>query len=98
MFSISYFFKFPKTIFKNPTDWIEKREYLGFVNAKVMESKDLFSFEEGARIGVRRAIEIAVAVAVVVNVHVRIGLGDGAVGFSGGGVGNPSLGASHLGC
>jgi hypothetical protein len=61
-----------------------------------MESKDLFSFEEGARICVRRAIEIAVAV--VVNVHVRIGLGDGAVGFSGGGVGNPSLGASHFNC
>lgn len=87
MFSISYFFKFPKTNFK-------QREYLGFVNAKVMESQDLFSFGEGARIGVRRVI----AVAVVVNVHVRIGLGDGAIGFSGGGVGIPSLGASHLGC
>lgn len=57
-----------------------------------MESQDLFSFEERARIGVRRAT------AVVVNVHVRIGLGDGVVGFSGGGVGTPSLGASHLGC
>jgi hypothetical protein len=34
----------------------------------------------------------------IVNVHVRVDLGNGTIGFSGGGVSNHSLGASHLGC